>query len=106
MKVKVLGISSYEKEGQKYFNVYVATPFSDRMLDAGAQGVQAKAVWSPANNVDFSEVNPGDYLDLVYEPGFQDKATLVSFSPLTTPFNQHIEGILSDLSDNTEAKKK
>ncbi|MGN0246308.1 MAG: hypothetical protein ACI4DK_10130 [Lachnospiraceae bacterium] len=106
MKVKVLGISSYEKEGQKYFNVYVATPFSDRMLEAGAQGVQVKAIWSSANQVDFSGVNPGDYLDLVYEPGFQDKATLVSFSPLTTPFNQHIEGILSDNSGSADKPKK
>lgn len=105
MKVKVLGISSYEKEGQKYFNVYVATPFSDRMLEAGAQGIQTKAIWSPANQVDFSGVNPGDYLDLLYEPGFQDKATLVSFSPLTTPFNQHIEGILSDNSGADKQKK-
>lgn len=106
MKVKVLGISEYEKEGKKYYNVYCATPFSDRMIEAGAVGIQVKSVWSPESSVSFAGVAPGDYLDLEYEPGFQDKATLVGFKQLTTPFNQHIESILSDEPKTTTATKK
>ena len=105
MKVKVLGISEYEKEGKKYYNVYCATPFSDRMIEAGAVGLQVKSVWSPESSVSFAGVEPGDYLDLEYEPGFQDKATLVGFKQLTTPFSPYIEGIINDEPKSTATKK-
>ena len=103
MKVKVLGISTYEKEGKKYSNVYVATPFSDRMIEAGARGVQVKSIWTPESTVSFEAIDPGMYLDLEYEPGFQDRATLVGFKILDgIPFTALQEGIINDKPKTTK----
>lgn len=94
MKVKVLGISSYEKDGKKCFNLYYAKLFPDHQVSAGALGIMTASSWT--NSVDLSVVEPGMFLELYFEPGFQDRATLSDFKVLSgTPFNSKEDALAS-----------
>lgn len=104
MKVKVLGISSYEKDGKKCFNLYYAKLFADYQVSAGALGIMAASSWT--NSVDLSTVEPGMFLELYFEPGFQDRATLADFKVLSgTPFNTKEDGFASDGLPIEKSKK-
>lgn len=61
------------------FNYYGMKDFSARDLEtADCEGHLVVSEWS---NIAF-DVHPGDVVRFIYEPGYQDKATLVDIEPV------------------------
>lgn len=81
MKVSLIGIMKghYEDKNGKQkeaSTLYFTQPFSN--YESNREGMEA--LGSKVGQAFFPKVldaKPGDTVDLVYEPGFQDKATLV-----------------------------
>ncbi len=78
MRVTILGVkrSEYKKDNQKkvgfnYCGIKEFTRYEQE--NAECEGHDVVREWS---NTDFG-IHPGDVVDFIYEPGFQDKATLV-----------------------------
>lgn len=84
MRVTIIGVKKSEykgKDGQKKngFNICGLKDYTRYELEnAECEGQDVVREWT---NTDFN-VHPGDVVDLVYEPGFQDKATLVDIIPI------------------------
>lgn len=74
MVTKIIGISSYEKEGVKNFTLNFLQEYSDYDKEHGAQGVKVGSVWTQLPVCNSLWVN--DLVELRYEPGFQGKAIL------------------------------
>lgn len=83
--VYVLGISSYEKNGVRAYNLYGYEPFSDYEIENGAIGFKSVDEWT--NRVDLSFIKPGDIIELRYAKGFQGKAVLDNVSVITPSKN-------------------
>lgn len=73
-QVLVLGISTYEKNGNRSFTLYGQQTFSDYEVENGAVGYKSLQEWT--NRVDLSLVHPGDIIELRYGKGFQGRAVL------------------------------
>lgn len=79
MRVTLVGVkrSDYKgKDGQLKtgFNIYGVKDYTRyEMENAQCEGQAVVQEWT---NIDFN-IHPGDVVELIYEPGFQDKATLV-----------------------------
>lgn len=79
---KIIGISSYEKNGVRFYTLNFLQEFSDYESQNGATGVKVGSAWTSLAVCDTLRVN--DLVDLRYEPGFQGKAQLadvVRYSP-------------------------
>ena len=79
MRVIIIGVKRSEykgKDGQMKtgFNYCGLKEFTRyEMENAQCEGQDVIREWS---NIDFN-IHPGDEVEFIYEPGFQDKATLV-----------------------------
>lgn len=85
MIAKVLGTSKYEKDNKVNWTLHVMTEFNSYEQGNGAYGYKAQSIWT--NVVDCSTLMPDDLVELNFEPGFQDRATLVSFTVLSKTAN-------------------
>lgn len=78
MRVTLVGVkrSEYKKDGvmKSSYNYYGTKDFT--RYDQESAECDGKCVVSEWSSVDFN-VFPGDVVDFIYEPGYQDKATLV-----------------------------
>lgn len=84
------------KEGvmKNSFNYYGVKDFNARDLETSdCEGQVVVQEWS---NVDFN-VHPGDVVRFVYEPGYQDKATLVDIEMVcqagSVPFTEKKDAV-------------
>lgn len=79
MRVTVIGVKRSEYKGKDQqmktgFNYCGLKEFTRyEMENAQCEGQDVIREWS---NIDFN-IHPGDEVEFIYEPGFQDKATLV-----------------------------
>lgn len=69
----VVGVSAYEKDGNKSCTIQLLGQYASWEKEAGAEGFKAFHEWT---RNDFSYLKPGDVVSLVYDRGFQDKAVL------------------------------
>ena len=82
--VTIIGVKKGQYKGRdgvmkNSFNYYGIKDFNARDLDtADCEGQVVVQEWS---SIDFN-VHPGDVVRLIYEPGYQDKATLVDIEPV------------------------
>lgn len=72
-EIKVVGISTYEKEGKKSFTLHGYTPFEDWEHGTGFKSVNE---WT--NRVDLSGIKPNCVIRPIYGKGFQGKAVLIN----------------------------
>lgn len=85
MRVTVIGVkaSQYKgKDGQLKtgYNICGLKDFTRYELENAE--CEGRDVIREFTNVNFN-VHPGDEVDFIYEPGFQDKATLVDIVPVS-----------------------
>lgn len=84
---QVVGISSYEKDGNKSYTLHLTGQFNGYEKKAGAVGLKVFIEWT---RLDLSHIQVGDVVQLYYERGFQDKATLSDIAVIKdikdTPF--------------------
>ncbi len=82
---EVIGVkkSKSTKSGKDCFNYNLACDFSD--YDKENAECQGRAVSTEFSYTDFG-VKPGDYVQLEYEKGYQDKAMLVDMIPVKNPY--------------------
>ncbi len=81
MKVTVTGtMKGTSKAGREFYQVYATTPFTDyESQNNDCVGLKTVDVFT---YLDCSQLRVGDEIDLVYEPGFQGRATLVKIVPV------------------------
>lgn len=85
MRVTIIGVKKTDykgKDGQLKtgFNICGTKEFTRYELEnADCEGQDVVREWT---NIDFN-VHPGDEVEFIYEPGFQDKATLVDIKVLS-----------------------
>lgn len=94
MKAKILGITSYEKNERKNYTLHCLTEFNDYDKEHGAVGYKSNSIWT--NSVDCSALVPGDYVDLYFEPGFNNTATLSGYSVLPQTKDNPFVGVTLD----------
>lgn len=71
--VKILGISSYEKDGNVSYTLHCAGYFSDFETKGGAVGLKVFSEWT---RLDCGFLAVGDVVELRYTKGFKGMATL------------------------------
>lgn len=74
-RCKVVGISSYEKDGKKSYNLHLVGYFNDYNVEQGAVGLEVQKEWT---RLDVGFLRIGDVVELQYTKGFQDKAVLAN----------------------------
>ena len=81
MKVTVTGtMKGQNKAGREFFQIYATTPFTDyESQNNECIGLKTVDVFT---YLDCSTLRVGDVVDLVYEPGFQGRATLTDIIPI------------------------
>lgn len=85
------------------FNYYGTKDFSDRDLDtADCEGQLVVSEWS---SIAF-DVHPGDVVRFIYEPGYQDKATLVDIEPVALSAGNPFPGDKAAESKDGKDKNK
>ena len=84
-QVCVIGISSYEKNGVRAYNLYGYEPFSDYEIENGATGYKSFSEWT--NRVDLSLIKQGDIVEPRYAKGFQGKAVLENVTVIAAAKN-------------------
>lgn len=82
---EVVGVkkSKSSKSGKDCFNYFLKCGFSDYDLENAE--CQGETVTSEFSYEDFG-VKPGDHVQLEYEKGFQDRATLCGMIPVRNPY--------------------
>ena len=81
---EVIGVKkSRSSKGKDCFNYYLSCDFSD--YDKENAECQGRTVTSEFSYTDYG-VKPGDYVQLEYEKGFQNMATLSDMIPVKNPF--------------------
>lgn len=75
MVAKILGITHYDKDGKRNYTLHFVQEFSEYEMTSGAEGLKVGTVWTQLPEAGKVWVN--DLVNLVFEPGFQGKATLV-----------------------------
>lgn len=75
MLAKILGVTSYEKDGKKNYTLHYCQEFTAYDKERGAEGLKVSTVWT--NLACAALIMPDDLVELQFEPGFQDRATLV-----------------------------
>lgn len=75
MLAKVLGITSYEKDGKKNYTLHYCQEFTAYDKERGAEGLKVATVWTNLSCA--AQIFPDDLVELQFEPGYQDRATLV-----------------------------
>ena len=84
MKVTVIGImKGTNKAGKKFTQFFATTSFTDYEVENN-DCVGSKTV-DVFTYLDCSALKIGDMVDLVYEPGFQGRATLTDIIPVKVP---------------------
>lgn len=73
-QIKVLGVSTYEKEGKRSWVLHGYTPFESW---ENGQGFKCVSEWT--NRVDLSVLKPNSIIIPIYGKGFQGKAVLNNF---------------------------
>ncbi len=82
MVAQITGITNYEKNGRRSFTLHLTSEFSDyEKKNSDAIGLKASTVWT--NSVDCSFLFPGDIVELYFEPGFNNAATLSGIKVLS-----------------------
>lgn len=85
MRVTIIGVKKSDYKGKDGkmkagFNICGTKEFTRYELEnADCEGKDVVREWT---NIDFN-VHPGDEVEFIYEPGFQDKATLVDIKVLS-----------------------
>lgn len=111
MRVTLVGVKKSEykaKSGEmrtsyNYCGLKDFTRYEQENADCEGQDIVRE--WS---GVDFN-VHPGDVVEFIYEPGFQDKATLVDIQPIalkgSSPFPEKnaAPGKAAEAKDNLKA---
>lgn len=87
--------SSYNYCGLKDFTRY-------EQENAECEGQDVVREWSGIN----FNVHPGDVVDFIYEPGYQDKATLVDIQPVALAAGNPFPGDKSAESKDSKDKNK
>lgn len=70
-EIKVVGVSSYEKDGKKSYTLHGYTPFEEW---ENGDGYKCVTEWT--NRVDLSGIKSGMVVTPVYTKGYQGKAVL------------------------------
>lgn len=70
---QVVGISQYEKDKKVSYTLQLLAQFKDFEVEAGAVGLKVISEWT---RLDVSHLQVGDVVQLYYERGFKDMATL------------------------------
>ncbi|MBP3460340.1 MAG: hypothetical protein J6K58_14115 [Lachnospiraceae bacterium] len=96
MKAQILGITSYMKNDNVNYTLHCVSEFSDYDKKNGATGYKVSTVWT--NSVDCSTLVQGDIVDLHFEPGFNNTATLCGFNIL--PHKSEVPFVNVDINDN------
>lgn len=108
MRVTIVGIkkAQYKRDGamKSSYNYYGTKDFT-RYEQENAE-CEGQAVVSEWSGVDFN-VHPGDVVDFIYEPGFQDKATLVDIQMIalaaSNPYTEKKDAVPDKAADKTKA---
>ena len=81
MKVTVTGtMKGTSKAGREFFQLFATTPFTEyESQNNDCMGLKTVEVFT---YLDCGSLRVGDEVDLVYEPGFQGRATLVQIVPV------------------------
>ena len=84
MKVTITGImKGKNKAGRDFTQLYATTMFTDYELESNdCTGHKTIDVFT---YLDCGALQIGDVVDLVYEPGFQGRATLTQIIPVKAP---------------------
>lgn len=77
-EIKVVGVSSYSKDGKTSYTLHGYTPFED--WESG-QGFKSVTEWT--NRVDLSGLKPNSVVRPIYGKGFQGKAVLINVEVLS-----------------------
>lgn len=72
-RCKVVGISPYEKDGKRSYNLHLVGYFNDYNVEQGASGLEVQTEWT---RLDCGFLRIGDVVELQYTKGFQGKAVL------------------------------
>lgn len=81
---EVVGVKkSRSSKGKDCFNYFFSSDFSD--YDKENAECQGRTVTTEFSYTDFG-VKPGDHVQLEYEKGFQNMATLSDIVPVKNPF--------------------
>ncbi len=109
--VTIIGVKKGQYKGRdgvmkNSFNYYGVKDFSARDLETSdCEGQVVVQEWS---SVDFS-VRPGDVVRFIYEPGFQDKATLVDVELVShgdgNPFTKKEDAAPDKAADGKDKNK-
>jgi len=99
MRVTIVGVKKSEyknkdgvmKSSYNYYGIKEFTRYEQENADC-----EGHAIVSEWSGVDFN-VHPGDVVEFIYEPGFQDKATLVDVQPValadSNPFTEKKDAV-------------
>lgn len=91
MIAKILGVTSYEKDGKKNYTLHFIQEFSEYDRTNGAEGLKVSTVWTNLEKA--ASIGPDDLVDLQFEPGFQGKAALVDILRYQTGFEHPLNAI-------------
>ena len=84
MKVTITGImKGTSKAGREFTQIFATTPFTEyEEQNNDVNGLKTVDVFT---FLDCGALHVGDMVDLVYEPGFQGRATLTQIIPVKAP---------------------
>lgn len=101
MRVTIIGVKASEYKGKdnqmkRGYNICGLKDYTRyEMENSDCEGQDVVREWT---NVDFN-VHPGDVVDFIYEPGFQDKATLVDVKVISYADNPFPDKEKADAKD-------
>lgn len=83
---EVIGVKKGEtSKGKDCFNYYLATDFTD--YDMNTAECEGRSVLTEFSYTDFN-VHVGDFVELDYIKGFQDRATLSDMTVIKSPWEE------------------
>lgn len=107
MQVKIIGVkkSEYGKEGNRkvgfnYCGIKEYTRYERENADC-----EGHDVIKEFSNTDFG-IHPGDVVEFVYEPGFQDRATLVDVRIISMADDPFVNGKTAEKPADAKAEKQ
>ena len=90
MKVTVTGtMKGTSKAGRVFFQIYGTTPFTE--YEGGNNDCVGVKTVDVFTYLDCGALRVGDVVDLVYEPGFQGRASLVEIVPVRPAPDKAVE---------------
>lgn len=86
---EVMGVKKSETtKGKEAFNYFLAGDFSD--YDLKNSECEGRSVLTEFSYTDFG-VHVGDFVELDYIKGFQDRATLADMTVVKSPWNEKVK---------------